>query len=77
MTYINCEHPIDQIRIVWSIQRNGSIQYAEIKIAHCILCNSHLPLSEEHAKLAIDLVMIAAARKEEHRVINSGKQDTQ
>jgi hypothetical protein len=63
MIYIQCEHSIENIRVVWHIERQMSTYKVVSPIAHCIACNSNLYEAEKNAKAAIALVMIDISRR--------------
>jgi hypothetical protein len=66
MIYIKCEHSIENIRVVWHIEKQMSYYKVVSPIAHCIACNSNLHETDKNAKAAIDMVMIEISRRLEN-----------
>lgn len=64
MQTTTCEHPMEQIRVIWHISKHGMGYRVLSPRAHCLACNSSLPETETNARLAIDLVMIECGRRE-------------
>lgn len=66
MTNITCPHPLDKIRVVWHIVSRMSSYRVLKPRAHCIGCNTTLHDTDKQAIMAIDLVMVEAARREKY-----------